>query len=145
MTIAGSLRLGAVLWVALGVLAGPAWAQAPAPPCLCLNQAVAATHADMDAKAAALAAARAELDQLDQQLAAARAQLNINDQDAVARFRQLLERRDAAAARAGGAALTESQAATAAYNDAVAAYNNQCAGRPTPPAPPGPLVCPGMR
>ena len=33
----------------------------------------------------------------------------------------------------------------AAYNDAVAAYNNQCAGRPMPPPPPGPLLCPGMR
>jgi hypothetical protein len=143
-----SLRLGAFL-VALGVLAAPALAQAPPPPlaatCYCLKQSVDATAADATAKAAALAAARADLDQLDQQLAALRAQVNVDDPQAVAQFRQLLERRDAAAKVAGGAALADSQAATAAYNQAVADYNNQCAGRPIPPPPPGPLNCPMTR
>jgi hypothetical protein len=53
-----------------------------------------------------------------------------------------LEQRDAAAKRAGGPALADSQAATERYNNAVAAYNAQCGGRPLPPPPPGPLVCP---
>ena len=141
-------RLGAALIFALGMLAGPALAQAPAPPamtCLCLKQALDNASTDMVAKNSALAAARAELDQLDQQLSAARSSVNVNDPDAVARFRQLLEQRDVAAQRASGATLTDSQAATAAYNDAVNAYNNQCGGRPLPPPPPGPLTCPMMR
>jgi ABC-type transporter Mla subunit MlaD len=143
-----SMRFGAVLYLALGVLAGPALAQAPMPPgaaCLCLKQALDNASTDMVAKNSALAAARAELDQLDQQLSTMRSQVNINDPDAVARFRQLLEQRDVAAQRAGGPTLAESQAATAAYNDAVNSFNNQCGGRPLPPPPPGPLNCPMMR
>jgi hypothetical protein len=153
-----SLRLGIVI---CGMLATPALAQAPYPPppypatpypatpyptgaatCLCLKQAVDAANADMGAKSAALADAHAQLDQLDQQLAAARAQTNVDSPQAVAQFRQLLAERDVAARRAGGAALTDSQAATARYNQAVNAYNAQCGGRPLPPPPPGPLVCP---
>jgi hypothetical protein len=137
-----SLRLGVLL---LGVLTAPALAQAPAPPgavCLCMKQSVDAANADMSAKNSALGAARAELDGIDQQLAAARAGVDVNNPQAVAQFRQLLEQRDAAAKRAGGSALTDAQAASARYNDAVAAYNNQCAGRPLPPPPPGPLSCP---
>jgi hypothetical protein len=137
-----SLRLGVLL---LGVLTAPAFAQAPPPPgavCLCMKQSVDAANADMSAKNDALGAARAELDGLDQQLAAARAGVNVDNPQAVAQFRQLLEQRDAAARRAGGSALTDAQAASARYNDAVGAYNNQCAGRPLPPPPPGPLSCP---
>jgi len=148
-----SLRLGVVLSCTLVL---PALAQAPyppgpppapmgyAPPCLCLKQSVDAANADMGAKNAALASARAELDQLDQQLGAARSQMNVDNPQSVAQFRQLLQQRDAAANRAGGAALTDSQAATARYNSAVGAYNNQCAGRPLPPPPPGPVACPAM-
>jgi hypothetical protein len=137
-----SLRLGALL---LGALTAPALAQAPPPPgavCLCMKQSIDAANADMSAKNSALGAARAELDGIDQQLAAARAGVNVDNPQAVAQFRQLLEQRDAAAKRAGGSALTDAQAASARYNDAVAAYNNQCAGRPLPPPPPGPLSCP---
>jgi hypothetical protein len=148
-----SLRLGALFCVALGALASPSVAQAPmpvAPPpdgaaCLCLKQGVDATNANMGARNAALADARGQLDQLDQQLATARAQVNVDNPQAVAQFRQLLEQRDIAAKRAGGAALTDAQAAAAAYNDAVNAYNAQCANRPLPPPPPGPLACPVMR
>jgi hypothetical protein len=122
----------------------PAVAAPPAPPCLCLKQSVDASNADMAAKSAALAGARAQLDQLDQQLGAARSQMNVDNPQSVAQFRQLLQQRDAAANRAGGGALTESQAATARYNAAVGAYNNQCAGRPLPPPPPGPVACPPM-
>jgi hypothetical protein len=117
---------------------------APAPACLCLQQSVDATNVDMGAKSAALAAARAQLDQLDQQLGAARGQMNVDNPQSVAQFRQLLQQRDAAANTAGGATLSESQAATARYNNAVNAYNAQCAGRPLPPPPPGPLACPPM-
>jgi hypothetical protein len=137
-----SLRLGVLL---LGALTAPALAQIPPPPgavCLCMQRSVDAANADMSAKNSALGAARAELDGIDQQLAAARAAVNVDNPQAVAQFRQLLEQRDTAAKRAGGSALTDAQAASARYNDAVAAYNNQCAGRPLPPPPPGPLSCP---
>ena len=131
--------------LAFGALAAPALAQAPAPlgaACLCLKQSVDAANADLSVKNSALGAARAELDGLDQQLAAARAGVDVNNPQAVAQFRQLLEQRDGAAKRAGGPALSDAQAASARYNDAGAAYNNQCAGRPLPPPPPGPLTCP---
>jgi hypothetical protein len=59
----------------------------------------------------------------------------------VAQFRQLLAQRDATFRQSNGGLIQASQAATANYNQAVANYNGQCAGRPLPPPPPGPLVC----
>jgi len=137
------LRRGAFLCATLSLLATPVLAQVPPPAaaCYCLKQAMDNSNADMAAKNAALAQARAALDQLDQQLATLRAQVDVNNPQAVAQFKQLLEQRDAAAKLAGGPALADSQAATARYNDAVAAYNAQCAGQPLPP-PPGPVACP---
>jgi len=139
------LRRGAFFCAALSLLATPALAQMPPPAaaCYCLKQAVDNTNADMGAKNAALAQARAALDQLDQQLATLRAQVDVNNPQSVAQFKQLLEQRDAAAKLASGPALTDSQTATARYNDAVAAYNGQCAGQPLPP-PAGPIACPGQ-
>jgi hypothetical protein len=136
-------RLGAFLVAALSTLAMPALAQMPPPAaCWCMKQSMDNANADMSAKNAALAAARAALDQLDQQLASMRAQVDVNNAQAVAQFKQLLEQRDAAAKVAGGPALTDDQAATARYNDAVNAYNAQCGGRPLPPPPPTPIACP---
>ena len=137
------LRLGAFLFAALNLMTLPALAQMPPPgACFCLKQSVDNSNADMAARNAALTDARAALDQLDQQLASMRAQVDVNNPQAVAQFKQVLEQRDAAAKRAGGPALADSQAATERYNNAVAAYNAQCGGRPLPPPPPGPLVCP---
>jgi hypothetical protein len=139
------LGLGAVLGI---VLAAPAWAQMPGYPppsdltCLCLKQAVDDTHTDMAAKQSELAAAQNQVGQLDAQLAAARARENVTDPQSVAQFRQLLAQRDAAFRQSNGELITATQAATARYNQAVANYNNQCAGRPLPPPPPGPLSCP---
>jgi hypothetical protein len=137
------LRRGAFLCAALILLAVPAMAQMPPPAaCYCLQQSVDSANADMAARNAALADARAALDRLDQQLAALRAQVDVNNPQAVAQFKQLLEQRDVAAKRAGGDALADAQAATVRYNDAVAAYNAQCGGRPQPPPPPTPIACP---
>ena len=138
------LRRGAFFCAVLSLLATPALAQVPPPAaaCYCLKQAVDSSNADMATKNAALSDARAALDRLDQQLATLRAQVDVNNPQAVAQFKQLLEQRDAAAKLAGGPILADSQAATARYNDAVAAYNAQCAGKPLPPPPPGPLACP---
>jgi hypothetical protein len=137
------LGLGALL---CALLTAPAWAQMPPPgpdlACLCLKQSVDDAQTDMAAKNAELNAAQAQVNQLDAQLAAARAQENVNDPQSVAAFRQLLAQRDAAFKQSNGGLIAASQAATARYNQAVANYNNQCAGRPLPPPPPGPLSCP---
>ena len=140
------IGFGAVL---CATLAMPAWAQMPGylPPgdpglvCLCLKQTVDDTQTDMATKRGELNAAQAQLGQIDTQLAAARAQEDVNDPQSVAQFRQLLSQRDTAFRQANGELIGASQAATARYNQAVADYNGQCAGRPLPPPPPGPLVC----
>ena len=145
-----------VLWRRLGMLAGaaffaltaPALAQmaAPMPPeavaCLCLKQSLDAAGADMAARQAPLDQVRADLQRLDAQLSADRAKMDVNDAQSVARFRQQLQERDAAFSRSTGDLFAAAQAATAQYNAIVADYNNQCAGRPLPPPPPGPLSCP---
>ena len=134
--------LGAALCAGV---AAPALAQMPAGPdvtCLCLKQSLDDLNTDMAAKQGELSAAQAQLSQLDQQLAQARAQINVNDPQSVAQFRQLLAQRDAAFRTTHGDLITAAQAAVARYNQAVADYNAQCAGRPLPPPPPGPLNCP---
>jgi hypothetical protein len=143
------LGLGALL---CGVLAAPAMAQMPAYPpggpdmtCLCLKQSVDDTHTDMAAKQGELDAAQSQLAQIDRQMEAARAKEDVGNPQSVAEFRQLLAQRDAAFKQSNGDLVTAAQAATGRYNQAVSNYNNQCAGRPLPPPPPGPLVCPGMR
>jgi hypothetical protein len=130
------------------VLAVPAWAQMPPGPdfaCLCLKQSVDDTHTDMQAKQGELGAAQSQLGQLDAQLAVARAKEDVTSPQSVAEFRQLLARRDAAFKQSNGELVAAAQAATATYNQAVADYNNRCAGRPLPPPPPGPFSCPGPR
>ncbi len=135
------VALGALLCAAL---TAPALAQMPPGPeltCYCLKQSVDDANTDMQTKQSELGAARSRVVSLDRQLAAARAQMNVNDPQAQAQFRQLLAQRDAAFRQSNGDLIAASQAATAHYNQAVANYNNQCAGRPLPPPPPGPLVC----
>ena len=120
----------------------PVFAQMPPDPtCYCLKQSVDATQVDMVAKQQAFSASQTRLNELDSQLNAARGQVNVNDPQAVAQFRQMLSERDQLFRQSSGDLITADQAATAAYNQAVANYNNQCAGRPLPPPPPGPLVC----
>lgn len=118
---------------------------APGLDCLCLQQSLDDAHTDMAAKQVELDAAQSQLNQLDSQLAAARAQTNVADPQSVAQFRQLLAQRDVAFKQSHGELVTATQAATARYNQAVADYNAQCAGRPLPPPPPGPVSCPGIR
>ena len=95
----------------------------------------------MQAKQGELGGAQSQLANIDQQLNAARAQEDVSNPQSVAQFRQLLAQRDTAFKQSNGDLIAAAQAATARYNQAVADYNNQCAGRPLPPLPPGPLVC----
>lgn len=129
-----------ILSISLVVLLGAASAraQAPAPPpepaeisaCLCLQQAVAALSAEMNQKTQALDAVTRQLAELDAQLAQSRANLNINDANAVARYKALLERRDAAYRQSIGPVHADATQATARYNERVNEYNARCANRP---------------
>jgi hypothetical protein len=81
----------------------PGAAKAQVPPevaditaCLCLQREVSALSADMNAKKQALDTLTQQLADLDSQLARERSALNVNNPDAVARYKALLERRDAA-------------------------------------------------
>lgn len=126
------------------VLAAPAMAQMPPGPdfsCLCLRQTVDDANTDLQAKQAELNAAHGRLAEIDRQLHEARSRMDVNDPQAQAQFRQLLAQRDAAFKQSNGDLIAAAQAATGAYNQAVATYNAQCAGRPLPPPPAGPLVC----
>jgi hypothetical protein len=122
----------------LGVLtllaAGGTRAQVPYEPaeinaCVCLELASAALAADKDAKSQTLAADNQQLADLDAQLASARSRIDVNNPDAVARYKALLQRRDAAFGQ-----ITPAQSAAAAavarYNATVDEHNRRCAGRP---------------
>jgi hypothetical protein len=151
-----TLRLGAVLWAGLAAFAAalPALAQAPPPPpppsyggppppaspeaaeiaaCLCLWHGVAALGNDMTAKQHAYDAARDEVARLDEQLQGARAGVDVNNPQSVARFRQLLEQRDAAFNQSTSLASGELNSVIERYNARSGEYNARCASHPRDP------------
>ena len=71
--------------------------------CVCMQLASGTLAADKDAKSQALAAANQQLADLNAQLASARSGIDVNNPDAVARYKALLERRDAAFGQIGPA------------------------------------------
>src|ERR1051325_9109676 len=97
------LRLLIAAFVAIAT-GSAASAQAPPPPaspeaadiasCLCLKQEVDALSAETTSRQRELDDIRSELDRIGAQLEAERARMDVNNPEAVARFRQLLERRD---------------------------------------------------
>jgi hypothetical protein len=98
--------------------------------CLCLQQSVAALGAEMNAKNQALETVKQQLASLDSQLARDRSAINVNDADSVARYKALLERRDAAYRQSIGPVHADATQATARYNQRVSEYNARCANRP---------------
>jgi hypothetical protein len=84
----------------------------------------------MDAKNQALNANTQRLSDLDSQLARERPQVNVGNPDAVARYKALLEQRDAAYRQSIGPVHTDATQATARYNARVNEYNARCANRP---------------
>jgi hypothetical protein len=131
------LARGAVLGLGLCGAFGPSIASAQIPPevaeigaCLCLQQAVATLSAEMNAKKQALDAVTRQLADLDAQLASERSTLNVNNPDAVARYKALLEQRDAAYRQSIGPIHADATQATARYNARVNEYNARCANRP---------------
>lgn len=124
------------------VLAGPALAQmAPAPPseaadiasCLCLQQRVNTLGADMNGRQKSYREAQEDLARIDAELRSARSGMDVNNPEAVARFRQLVEQRDAAFRRSSGLAGGELARITEHYNASVNEYNARCANRPRDP------------
>ena len=98
--------------------------------CLCLQHSVATLSTEMNQRTQALDAVTRQLADLDAQLSQSRANLNINDGDAVARYKALLERRDAAYRESIGPVHADATQATARYNERVNEYNARCANRP---------------
>ena len=150
------LYRAAVFWagVAAVAAASPAVAQAPpypppplsavpGPPaspeateiaaCLCLGQAVAALGADMSAKQRSYAAVRDEVARLDARLERERAGMDVNDPQSIARFRQVLEQRDAAYRRSTGLVTGDLSSVIERYNSRINEYNARCANRPRDP------------
>jgi hypothetical protein len=138
----GLTRGIALGWGLLAVLApGAARAQVPLPPemadiraCLCLQQAVSALSAEMNAKNQALVTVTQQLSDLDSQLARDKSMINVNNPDAVARYKALLERRDATYRQSIGPVHADAEQATARYNARVNEYNAHCANRLFNPA-----------
>jgi Skp family chaperone for outer membrane proteins len=126
-----------VLGLGLIVFLAPCAAKAQAPPeaaeisaCMCLQQSVAALSGEMNAKTQTLDAANRQLADLDAQLAREHPAVNVNDPDSVARYKALLERRDAAYHQSIGPVHADATQATARYNARVDEYNARCANRP---------------
>jgi len=139
------IRLAVGITIGLGLAAvlapGAAKAQVPLPPemaeirgCLCLQQAISAFSADMNAKKQALDSVTRQLADLDSQLARDKSTINVNNPDDVARYKALLERRDATYRQSVGPVHADAEQATAGYNARVSEYNAHCTNRPLNPA-----------
>lgn len=122
----------------IALSASAAKAQAPVLPpesaeiaaCLCLDQAVKTLRTDMDTKNQALNMTTQRLADLDAQLAREKPQVSVNNPDSVARYKALLEQRDAAYRQSIGPVHSDAFQATARYNARVNEYNARCANRP---------------
>jgi hypothetical protein len=130
-------RYALVLATALATgVAVPLCAQVPVPvgpDCVCLRVAVDVLGQDLAAKHQAYDGLQSEIGQIDNQLAAERTTMDVNNPTAVARFRQLLERRDTLFQQSTGPGFGALSAATDRYGARVQEYNARCAGRPMDP------------
>ena len=87
----------------------------------------------MTGKQQALSDTRAQLDRATADLEAARTRMDVNDPQAVARFREMLARRDALFRRASGDAVTDAGAAVERFNRRSEEYNAHCSNRAMDP------------
>jgi hypothetical protein len=130
----------AILALSFGALFASGVARAQAPPeaaeinaCLCLQQAVATLLSEMTTKRQALDGVERQLVDLDAQLARERPTVNVNNADSVARYKALLERRDAAYRQSIGPVHADATQSASRYNARVNEYNTRCANRPFNP------------
>jgi hypothetical protein len=122
--------------LAAGTIASPTPVQAQVPgmlDCACLSLAVEALGADLAAKRQAYDGLQGEIGQLDNQLQGERSRMDVNNPAETARFRQLLERRDALFQQSTGPAFSALSQATDRYGARVQEYNGRCTGRPLDP------------
>ena len=136
-------RMAAACAAILAIAIGPAgMAQAPAPAsteaadiaaCLCLRQAVDTLGAQMSGGRQSYDQSLSELSRLDAQLEQERSSIDVNNPASVARFRQLLQQRDALYRRSSGATMTDLSDVVARYNARVSEFNARCADRPRNP------------
>jgi cysteine synthase len=126
--------------LAIFLVGRSATAQAPPSPeavdiasCLCLKQEVDSLAAESAAKREEYGDTRSELARIDSRLEAERARMDVNDPEAVARFRQLLQRRDELFRHSSGNVVAGAAATTDRYNALVGEYNSRCADRPRDP------------
>jgi len=153
-SLTGFCRVAALGMCLLALTVSGARAQAPGEvvaisSCLCLQQAMAALSSENAAKAQALADVQRQQADLDAQLAAERPRVDVNNPESVARYKSLLERRDAARRQSIGPLYTEASESAARYNARADEYNRRCAGQPFNAAlvaqiQAGPLSCPPL-
>lgn len=97
--------------------------------CLCMEQTVAALNSQVQAQSRVYEDKRQVFQTLDNQVRTSRSEVNVNNQQDVDAFRRLLEQRDEAADTLAGATTSSYAEAVTRYNQSVAAYNDQCAGK----------------
>ena len=123
--------------VALGLLScgaiAPAAAQVVNDPntirsCLCEQQLVLGLQEGVSSRRQALESSQRSQASLANQVDTRRAQINVYDHGELDAFKQLLQQRDAAIGATADPTRTYDDAAEG-YNQAVAAYNANCAGR----------------
>jgi hypothetical protein len=140
--LGAAMRMCAAIMLSCAVIASASAQVLPPPPfpeaadiaaCLCLQRAVDAAGTTMGDSQRAYDASRQEVAGLDTQLQSARASLNVDDSAAVARFRQLLERRDAVFRQSSGPLFAQYSNAVARFNERSGEFNARCANRPTNP------------
>jgi hypothetical protein len=126
--------LGAMM--ALVVVAGAAEAQAQVVrspdeirSCLCQEQAVSTLNGNVQSQSHAYDEQRQSFEALDKAVQTGRPQVNVNNPADVDAFKRLLERRDTAADTLAGPATKTYAEAVQRYNQAVASYNDTCAGK----------------
>ena len=128
------LGLGLVALSAFGVARAQATPEAAEiNACLCLQQAVATLSSEMTTKRQALDEVERQLADLDAQLARERPAVNVNNADSVARYKALLERRDAAYRQSIGPVHADATQSVSRYNARVNEYDTRCANRPFNP------------
>ena len=101
--------------------------------CLCLRQAVDTLGAQMSGGRQSYDQSLSELSRLEAQLEQERGSIDVNNPASVARFRQLLQQRDALYRRSSGATMTDLSDVVARYNARVSEFNARCADRPRNP------------
>jgi len=130
----GGWRIGVAAALALLAAGGTAAAQAVTVPsevraCACKEALVAALNTEVQAQSRAYESQRETFEALDKAVQTGRPQVNVNSPADVDAFKQLLEKRDTAADTLAGPATRSYADAVQRYNQAVADYNANCAGK----------------